>query len=66
MTRIIGFTLLTMFSVAAGAAGGPTVADAWVQADPPSAGTAAAYLTIQGADEADRLTGARSAVATRI
>ena len=66
MTRIIGFTLLMTFSVAAGAAGVPTVADARVQPDPPSAGTAAAYLTIQGADEADRLIGARSTVAGRI
>jgi copper(I)-binding protein len=56
--------LLCLASIAgAGPVGELVVKDAWARATPPGAGVAAAYLTIVGGAEADRLVGARSDVA---
>ncbi|HET7202447.1 MAG TPA: copper chaperone PCu(A)C [Steroidobacteraceae bacterium] len=40
------------------------VRDAWARATPPGAGVAAAYLTVVGGTEPDRLVGASTSVAT--
>jgi len=56
--------LLCLTSIAdAGPAGELVVKDAWARATPPGAGVAAAYLTIVGGAEDDRLVGVRSEVA---
>jgi len=56
--------LLCLASIAgAGPAGELVVKDAWARATPPGAGVAAAYLTIVGGAEDDRLVGVRSEVA---
>lgn len=53
-------------TAAALAADAPTAEDAWVRATPPNATTAAAYLTLRGADEDDRLIGAHSPAAQAV
>ena len=56
--------LLCLASIAgAGPVGELEVKHAWARATPPGAGVAAAYLTIVGGAQADRLVGASSEVA---
>jgi copper(I)-binding protein len=61
---IVATVLLCLASIAgAGPVGELVVRNAWARATPPGAGVAAAYLTIVGGAEADRLVGARTEVA---
>lgn len=58
--------LLAFVTAPVAGAGEPsalTVRDAWARATPPGAGVAAAYLTIVGGADADRLVGASTSVA---
>lgn len=48
------------FSVPAWATDAPVVTDAWARATPPGTTVGAAYMTIQGGREPDRLVGASS------
>jgi hypothetical protein len=47
-------------------AGTPEVSDAWARATPPGVEVGAAYLTIQGGDQDDRLLGASTAGAKTV
>jgi copper(I)-binding protein len=63
MTKVAGaFAVLLLSAGAAAAAEPPAVADAWIRATPPGAGTAAAYMTITSGST-DRLLGATTPVA---
>ncbi|HVY65477.1 MAG TPA: copper chaperone PCu(A)C [Gammaproteobacteria bacterium] len=66
MTRIALATFLAALSCVATAADAPKVVDPWIRATPPQVMTGAAYLTIQGGDAADTLTGVRSGVAAKV
>jgi copper(I)-binding protein len=48
------------FSAATRAADAPVVTDAWARATPPGTTVGAAYMTIQGGQQPDRLVGAAS------
>lgn len=69
MRRSIGAAtaaMLLVFATAASAgdqASTLAVRDAWARATPPGAGVAAAYLTVVGGAEPDRLVGANTGVA---
>jgi hypothetical protein len=54
------------FSGATWAADAPVVTDAWARATPPGTTVGAAYMTIQGGSQADRLVGASSARAAMV
>jgi copper(I)-binding protein len=60
LSRRLLLTLLALGTVAT-ADSGVSVRDAWARATPPGAGVAAAYLTIVGGAQADRLVSATTA-----
>lgn len=67
MTPLVRTVLsLAWLAAAPVAAEAPSVADAWIRATPPGARTAAAYMTLTGADAADRLLGAATPAAEAV
>lgn len=67
MTMLVRALVLAGLAVAASVhAEPPALTDAWVRATPPGARTAAAYLTIANAGEADRLLGATTPAARSV
>jgi len=66
MTRMVLATALLALGGAAAAADAPKVVDPWIRATPPQVTTAAAYLTVEGGEIADRLTSAKTNVAAKV
>lgn len=66
MTRIVLASFLLALGGVAAAAGAPKVLDPWIRATPPQVTTAAAYVTLEGGETADRLTGAKTNVAAKV
>ena len=60
LARCIAIVACCAFAGAAWAADAPVVSDAWARATPPGTTVGAAYMTIQGSKEADRLVDASS------
>lgn len=60
LARRIAIVACCTFAGAAWAADAPAVSDAWARATPPGTTVGAAYMTIQGGKQADRLVGAAS------
>jgi hypothetical protein len=60
------FLCLAAVAATAAAAESPKVEGAWIRATPPMATTAAAYVTIHGTGESDRLIGASSELAEMV
>lgn len=66
MARTALATLLLALSGTASAADAPKLVDPWIRATPPLVMTGAAFVTIQGGDAADKLTGAKTSVAAKV
>lgn len=60
LARHIAVVACCAFAVATWAADAPVVSDAWARATPPGTTVGAAYMTIQGSKQADRLIAASS------
>jgi len=66
LQKLVCWLALALLAANAVASDRPAIEGTWIRATPPNAPTAAAYLTIRGADEADRLTGARTSIAETV
>ena len=60
LDRRLAVIAMCTFAGAAWAGDAPVVSDAWARATPPGTTVGAAYMTIQGGKESDRLVDARS------